>query len=210
MVEPVDVVRAFHNAFRNDMKQIDAAALDSAQGKKGLAPAIERYRFMNEMLVWHAEGEEEVVFPAIDGVTPLVAEAYEKDHRYLDSAFDELNASYSAGDPLRIARATAAFRFHLNIHLNKEDIHLYRIFRERVPMPEQWKILGIMSGKVPRERFPELVAWMFPLNGLDDRVTMIRVWQMNLPPSVFAGVMELVKKAVGTDWGEIARQIPGL
>jgi hypothetical protein len=210
MVEPVDIIRAFHNAFRNDMKQIDAAALDSARGKEGLAATIERFRFFNEMLVWHADGEEAAVFPLLEGVAPLVAEAYEKDHRYLDSAFGELNASYAARDPLKTARATAAFRFHLDIHLFKEDIHLYRIFRERVPLPEQGKALGIMSGKVPRERFPEMVGWMFPLIGHDDRENMTRIWQMNLPPPAFAGVKELIKKAVGNDWAELTRRIPAL
>jgi len=210
MVEPVDVIRAFHNAFRKDMGRIDAAALDSARGREGLTATIERFRFFNEMLVWHADGEEAAVFPLIDGVAPLVAEAYLKDHRYLDSAFDELNASYSARDPLKTARAAAAFRFHLDVHLAKEDTHLYRIFRERVPMPEQGKALGIMSGKVPRERFPEMVAWMLPLIGLDDRENMIRIWQMNLPPPAYAGVKELVKKAIGDDWAELTRRISGL
>ncbi len=58
MIEPMDVILAFHNAFRHDMSVIDAAALESARGKPGLAPTIERFRFFNEMLVWHAHGEE--------------------------------------------------------------------------------------------------------------------------------------------------------
>jgi len=32
MVEPTDAIRAIHNAFRNDLKQIDAAALEAARG----------------------------------------------------------------------------------------------------------------------------------------------------------------------------------
>jgi hypothetical protein len=210
MVEPVDAIRAIHNAFRNDLGQIDAAALESARGKEGLAATIGRFRFFNEVLVWHAHGEELAIFPAVETVAPLVAEAYLKDHRYLDSAFDELNASYSARDPLKTARATAAFRFHLDIHLYKEDTHLYRIFRERVPMPEQGKALGIMAGKVPQERFPELVGWLFPLLGHDDRENMTRIWQMLMPPPAFAGVKELIKKAVGNDWIELTRRIPML
>ena len=149
MTQPVDAIRAIHNAFRNDMDRIDAAALDSARGKEGFATSIERYRFFNEILVWHAKGEELAIFPAIEQVAPLVAEAYEKDHRGLDMAFDELNTSYSAHDVLKTARATAAFRFHLSVHLAKEDTHLYRIFRERISLPEQGKALGIMSSTVP-------------------------------------------------------------
>ncbi len=210
MVEPLDAIWAFHNAFRNDMGQIDAAALNSARGEAGLAPTIERFRFFNEVLVWHAEGEEVAIFPALEEVAPLVAEAYIKDHRGLDAAFNELNTSYRAHDPLRIARATAAFRFHLMIHLHKEETHLYRIFRERIPLPEQGKAVGIMAGMVPRERFSELVSWLFPLTGHDDRENMIRLWQMSMPAPAFADANELVKKAIGSDWAELTRRIPTL
>ena len=54
MAEPVDAIRAIHNAFRNDLGFIDAAALDSARGKEGLSATVERFRFFNEVLVWHA------------------------------------------------------------------------------------------------------------------------------------------------------------
>ena len=210
MAEPVDAIRAFHNAFRNDMERIDSAALDSAKGKEGLAVTIERFRFFNEILVWHARGEEAAVFPAVENVAPLVAEAYMIDHRGLDSAFDELNTSYSVRDSLKTARATAAFRFHLDIHLDKEDTHLYRIFRERISLPEQGEALGIMAGMIPQERFPEVVAWLFPLIGHDDRENMTRIWQMVMPPPAFAGVKELIKKFIGSDWAELTRRIPTL
>lgn len=210
MAEPVDAIRAFHNAFRNDIWRIDAAAFDAAKGKEGLDITIERFRFFNEILVWHAMGEEMAVFPAIENVAPLVAEAYEKDHRGLDSAFDELSKSYSARDRLRTARATAVFRFHLDIHLDKEDTHLYRIFKERIPPSEQGKALGIMASRIPPERFAEVVAWLYPLIGHDDRENMTRIWQMMMPAPVFAGAKELIKKAIGTDWDELTRRIPTL
>jgi hemerythrin-like domain-containing protein len=210
MAEPIDAIRAIHNAFRNDLERIDAAALNSARGREGLAATIERFRFFNEVLVWHAHGEELAVFPLLDNVAPLVAEAYVKDHRGLDFAYDTLSKSYSARDPLQTARATAAFRFHLNIHLDKEDTHLYRIFKERVSLPEQGKALGIMSSTIPRERFPELVGWLFPLIGHDDRENMTRIWQMVMPAPTFAGVKELIKKAIGSDWAELTRRIPTL
>ena len=210
MAEPVDAIRAIHNAFRNDMERIDAAALDSARGTVGLAATVERFRFFNEVLVWHAHGEELAIFPVLETVAPLVAEAYVKYHRGLDSAFDTLSTSYAARDPLQTARATAAFRFHLDIHLDKEDTHLYRIFRERVPLPEQGKAVGIMSRTIPPERFPEVVSWLFPLIGHDDRENMTRIWQMVMPAPAFTGVKELIRKAVGSDWAELVRRIPTL
>jgi hypothetical protein len=64
-----------------------------------------------------------------------------KDHRGLDWAYDTLSKSYSEGDLLQTARATAAFRFHLNMHLYKEDTHLFLIFKERISLTDQWKAL---------------------------------------------------------------------
>ncbi len=210
MTEPVDAIRVFHNAFRTDLKRIDAAAFDAAKGKEGLAATIERFRFFNEILVWHAKGEEAAVFPAVESVAPLVAEAYLMDHHGLDAAFEELNTSYSARDPLKTARATAAFRFHMNMHLNKEDTHLYRIFRERIPLPDQGKVVGTMAGMIPQARFPETVMWLYPLIGMDDRETMTRIWQMLMPAQVFSNVTVLIRKAVGNDWEELVRRIPGI
>jgi hypothetical protein len=210
MAEPMDAILAFHNAFRRDMSVIDSASLESARGKPGLAPTIERFRFFNEVLVWHAHGEELAIFPALEAVAPLVAEAYIRDHHGLDAAYAAMNSAVSAKDNLEIARASAAFKFHLDIHLDKEDAHVYRLIRERVSIPDQGKALGVMSGAVPQDRFPDVVAWMFPLIGDDDRENMTRIWQMVLPPPVFAQVKQLIQKAIGKDWTELARRIPSL
>ncbi len=210
MPEPVDIILAFHNAFRNDLKHIDSAALDAAKGKEGLNASIERFKFFNEMLVWHAKGEELSVFPMLDNVTPLVTEAYLKDHRGLDSAYDALVKSYSEGDMLQTARATAAFRFHLDMHLYKEDTHLFRIFKGRIPLADQWEALRVMSSQIPQERFAEMVEWMFPLIGLDDRENMVCIFEMRLPAPAFEGVKELIKKAIGEDWAELTHRIPTL
>ena len=210
MQGPIDAIMAIHNAFRRDMATIDAAALAAARGTIGLDATIERFRFFNDVLVWHAHGEELAIFPVLEGVAPLVAEAYVYDHRGLDAAFDALNDAVAAGDALETARASAAFKFHLDIHLAKEDTHVYRLIRERVSLPDQGKALGVMSTTVPQERFPEVIAWMFPLLGPDDRENMTRIWQMVMPAETFAGVKQLIQKAVGDDWAELTRRIPDL
>jgi hemerythrin HHE cation binding domain-containing protein len=177
---------------------------------QGLEATVERFRFFNEVLEGHAHGEELAVFPALEGVAPLVAEAYEEDHRGLDAAFDSLSKAVSARDALGTARAPAAFKFHLDIHLHKEEMHLYFIIKERVPVPDQAAAAGVMAGSVPAERKPELIAWMFPLLGDDDRENMTRVWPMVMPPQVFGGAIQLVQRAIGDDFAELTRRISGL
>ncbi len=210
MPGPIDAVLAIHNAFRRDMADIDAATLDAARGKPGMEATVERFRFFNEVLEWHAHGEELAIFPVLEDVAPLVAEAYEKDHRGLDAAFDALSNAVSARDALESARATAAFKFHLDIHLAKEDTHLYRVIKERVSVPDQGKAVGVMASTVPQDRFPELIAWMFPLLGHDDRENMTRIWQMVMPPEAFPGAVQLVRQAIGDDFAELTRRIPDL
>ena len=210
MAQPLDAVMAFHNAFRRDMAGIDAAALGAARGKPGLEPEIERVRFFNEVLDWHAHGEELAIFPALEAVAPLVAWSYERDHRGLDAAYDAMNAAYSAHDALETARASAAFKFHLDIHLAKEDAHVYRLIRERVSMADQGKAVGLMSSTVPQDRSPEVIAWLYPLLGDDDRENMTRIWQMVMPPPVFAGAKQLIQKSIPDGWAELARRIPEL
>jgi hypothetical protein len=210
MTGPIDAVVALHNAFRHDVKLIDEAALESARGKSGLAATVERFRFLNEVLEWHATGEDLVISPLLESVAPDVYEAYELDHRALDRAFEVLRRAVSVRDPLETARATQAFKFHLDLHLDKEDTHMYRLIRERVSLSDQGRAVGLMSAESPQDRFPEVVAWMFPLMGTDDRVNMTRAWQMGMPPDGFAAALHLIEQAVGPDWPELARRIPEL
>jgi hypothetical protein len=210
MASPLDAITAIHNAFRKDMEGINAAALGAARGEQGLEAGLERYRYCNQVLVTHAHGEEIAVFPVLETVAPLVAEAYEKDHRALDDAFDALDEAVAAGDVQATARAVAAFKYFLDVHLYKEDTHLYRIFRERVSPPDQGKAVGIMAGEIPPERQPAFIAWLFPLIGDDDRENMVRIFQMVLPPEAFAGVSQLAHQAVGDDWARLTERMPDL
>ena len=210
MPGPIDAVTAIHNAFRHDIDLIDAAALRSARGAPGLETTVERFRFFNEVLEWHAHGEDAVISPLLESVAPSVYATYEEDHRALDTAFATLNEAVAARDPLETARATKAFKFHLDLHLDKEDAHMYRLISERVPVPDQGRAVALMASHAPQDRFPEVVAWMFPLIGHDDRVNMARAWQMGMPPEGFALAATLIEQAVGDDWPELARHVPEL
>jgi hypothetical protein len=210
MTGPIDGVLALHNALRRDIELIDAAALEAAQGKPGLEATIERFRFFNEVLEWHALGEDEVIMPLLESVAPSVYTAYQMDHVALETAFAELSAAVSARDALGTARATRAFKFHLDIHLDKEDAHMYRLIAERVSLPDQGRAVGEMAAHSPQERFPEVVAWMFPLLGPVDRVSMVHSWQMGMPPEGFAMASMLIEQAVGDDWAGLVRDVPQL
>jgi hypothetical protein len=210
MAVPLDVIRAFHNAFRKDLAAMDAAANSAARGKGNLDLVVKRYRFFNEALVWHARGEEKYVFPALEKVAPLMSEAYERDHRGLDTLYESLDNAVATKDTLSIARATSAFNFFSTFHLDKEEAHLYRIFNEKFSIPEQVGIITPMAKEVPQDRFPEVVAWLYPLMDIDDRENMTRIWKQSLPAPVFTIATKLIKAAIGDDWAQLTRRIPEL
>jgi iron-sulfur cluster repair protein YtfE (RIC family) len=207
---PIDIVRSFHNAFRRDVFQIDAKAFELARNGGDLAPVFDRLRTMAEILDYHARGEEAAVFPALDNLTPLVARAYFLDHRELDTMVNSLETMRKTPDPLITSRATAVLESHLRIHLDKEDVHLYPILRERTTESEQASIVGLMSKKVPPERFPAMVQWLLPLLDFDDRVVVTKGWMKLMPPQVFAGLKPLMKKVMTKDWVDLVKRVPNL
>ena len=90
MAGPIDAVRAIHNAFRQDIELIDAAALDAARGKPGLESTVERFRFFNEVLEWHAHGEELAIFTAL--VTEMVMGRVTDYNELISAAYQKLKA----------------------------------------------------------------------------------------------------------------------
>ncbi len=208
MAVPLDAIRAIHNAFRKDLAAMDSAAYNAAQELGDLDIVLKRYTLYEEILNWHAKGEEEYVFPALEKVAPLVAEAYQLDHRGLDTLSASLDRAIKTSDTLKITRSTSAFNFFLHHHLDSEEAHLYRIFNERVSLQDQGVIVGKMSQKIPQDRFPEVVTWLYPLLGPDDRENMVRIMRQALPAPAFAGVTKLIHTAIGDDWAELTRRIP--
>jgi len=209
---PIDIVLCFHNAFRRDITQIDSSVLNIARSGGNPSPVLNRLHAMDEILDYHARGEEVAVFPAVDNVAPLVAKAYLMDHRELDKMVENLETILlqKSPDPLLASRATAVLNSHLHIHLNKEDAHLYPILREKTSLSQQVAIGGIMSSKIPSDRFPAAITWLFPLLDLNDRVTVTRGWMTLMPTQMFGNVKPLIKNAVAEGWEAIVQKIPGL
>jgi len=210
MSGPIDIVLCLHNAFRRDTLEANEAAFKAARNGGDMTRVLDRLHVTGEILDYHAKGEEEAVFPALDKVAPLVAKAYFLDHRELDIMVAGLEAMRTAPDSLTAARATAVLNAFLRIHLNKEDAHLYPILRERTTESEQASIVGTMARKIPPDRNPTVVRWLFPLLGHDDRAVVTRGWMTLMPPQVFAGLKALIRETVGGYWAELTRRVPEL
>jgi hemerythrin-like domain-containing protein len=207
---PVDLIIVAHHGFRRDLTNIDSAALSAAREGREVTDMARRIEFFTAMLSWHALGEDKGIFPALERVAPDVSASYEIDHRGLDLAAEGLDRAIGANDPVGVARATAAFKFHLDMHLHKEEVHLYRLFVDRLSEAEQAEAVGVFTDALPVDRFADFVGWLFPLVDLEDRARLVRVWQVAMPPQVFAESMGLVQSVLGDGYRPLANVVPEL
>jgi zinc finger-like protein len=132
------------------------------------------------------------------------------DHRGLDLAFDGLAAAVEAHDAIEIARSTAAFRFHLEMHLYKEDVDLYPVVAQKLSLDEQGHAVGVFTDALPVDRFDDFVRWLFPLVDTDERARVARVWHQAMPADVFAGSMRMVERTIGDAFIDLRALMPEL
>ena len=209
MVAPLDIIKPIHNAFRKGLIDIDDSAYQIAKNGGDLSPVLERLKSYNEFLIFHADGEELAVFPAVDKIAPQVAQAFLMDHRELDTMTEGTAKVVGAANELDAARATASLWTHLRIHLDKEDTFLYPLLRKGIPEAEQAPIVGTMASRVPHDEMPRVIGFLMANMTNEERETANRVWMALMPEQVFAGVKELVKGSVtSADWSDLTRRIP--
>jgi iron-sulfur cluster repair protein YtfE (RIC family) len=210
MSGPIDAVQCFHNAFRRDMLQIDEAAYEMARSEGDISQILSRFHTMGEILDYHAKGEEEAAFPAVNGIAPQFADTYIMDHRELDRLVSGLELLSNDPDDLTAARETAAMNQHLRLHLDKEDKFMYPFLRARLSGPEQASMVGRMSGGIPPEKAPMLINWLYPLLDPGERTTMTGVWKLLMPPEVFEKQRFLIRRTIGEEWDDLVKRLPGL
>lgn len=204
---PLDLILVAHRAFRRDLAAIDRAACDAAHDDHDLDALIGRHEFFAEMLAWHAQGEDTGIFPALAPAAPHIVTAYELDHRGLDLAFDGLSAAVAGRDPVDVARATSACKFHLDMHLHKEDVDLYPVFVRVLPPEAQAAAVRAFTDALPAERFADFVHWLFPLVDVGDQEKVVRVWHTAMPIEMLSGALRLVKDTLGDDYDLLVPRI---
>jgi hemerythrin-like domain-containing protein len=205
--DPLDLILVAHEAFRRDLAEIDRAARAAAHGDHDLDAVIDRHQFYGEMLAWHAHGEDTGIFPALAPAAPHIVAAYELDHRGLDVVIDGLDAAVTSGDAIDIARATAACKYHLDMHLYKEDVDLYPTFAEVLAPDAQAAAVQVFTDALPVDRFGDFVRWLFPLVDPVDQERVIRVWHSAMPTSVFRDCLRIVEDALGDRYAALAARL---
>ena len=204
-------ITAFHNAFRTDLGEIDAAVYDAASNHGELSPILERFKPFTLVLGYHAQGEDVAVFPALEHIAPHVAKAYEIDHRELDVMVQDLDGVLGARDELAAAPAMTALATHLRVHLAKEDAHMYPLLLGRTDADEQFKILDGLAAVVPAEDFPAVLTWFYGLAPADERALMTELWMALMGDDALPWFRGMAKECIASEgWADLTHRFPPL
>ena len=210
-LDAIGGITAFHNAFRKDLSEIDAAVYGVASNHGELSPILERFKPFTLVLGYHAQGEDVSVFPALDRVVPHVAKAYEIDHRELDVLTEDLERVLGARDELAAACAMTSLATHLRIHLAKEDAHMYPLLREHTDAGEQFQILDGLAAVVPGEDFPVVLTWFYGLAPADERALMTELWMTLMGEDALPWFRGMAKDCIASEgWADLTRHLPAL
>ncbi len=208
---PLDIITPIHNAFRKGLTDIDDAVYNIAKNGGDLSPVLAQLTEYNKYLEYHAGGEEDAVFPAVEKIAPQVAKAFDMDHRELDVMSEATEKVLNAKNELDAARGTASYWTHLRVHLAKEDAFLYPLLRAGISEAEQGPIVGIMASKTPHDQMPGLIAWVTRNTTRDERETVNRIWKSLMPEQVYSNVKGVVKDSMtADDWADLTKRVPEL
>ena len=208
-LEPVtfDLYRNIHKGIRAELFAVTTAAgaLDPAD-RAGRADLSRQVQGLVELLVGHAEHEDQVIQPALEKHLPALAEKIATDHPAIEARIAEIaflveNAVEAPGfaqrgDLHRIYVELASFTSAYLAHQDVEErdvmpaLELAVGVEEVVTMHE-----AIIASLTPQEMAMSLPL-MLPAMNIDDRTEMLGGMRHGAPPEAFARVWDLARSVL--------------
>ncbi len=198
----LDLYKDIHKGIRSELFAItlEAGRTDAAD-RAGRALLAERVTGVVELLVTHAEHEDDAIQPSLESHLPDLAARVELDHLTLEVRLHELRAW--AMDVVEAPPAAARERLHAlyvelasftGAYLAHQDVE------ERQIMPALIDAVGFdavlamhqaIVGSIPPEQMAAVLAIMLPSMDVDDRAELLGGMRSGAPAEVFEGVWAL-------------------
>ncbi len=199
---PFDIYKDIHKGIRGELFRVTALAgtIDPGErcAREGLAETSAK---LFELLVEHANHEDDYLQPSIELHAPFFAEVIASDHARLEARIAQIQAQVERAATARSAeqrgrvhhvyRELASFT---SAYLEHQD------FEERQVMPALANVMGVdevlaIDHAIVASLSPDQSAWalsvMLPAMNIEDRVEMLADMQAGAPPEVFTGVWAL-------------------
>jgi hemerythrin-like domain-containing protein len=222
MTSPMNGALYAHKAMRKELELLEAMAGPGAPiGEERVAALADRIAFFHPVVKGHNDGEEAVLWPALDGRFPHISTPYTLDHRADEDTFQRIEALLAelrvAGGDERAAateqlrRAIVALSVSVSHHSRKEDSHLAPLVQQSFSAEEQAALVGGMIGYLPRELMPQMLPWMLQALSADERVDYLAIMKEMMPPERFLMAVGWARDGLPPEeWEEMVGQMPEL
>jgi hypothetical protein len=215
-----DLYRDIHKAIRAELfgTTLRAGELDPSNDS-GRVELAERVGAIGELLVAHAEHEDEHVQPHIVRHVPRLAHQIESDHAAIDARLPQLASLANAAADARAGEAArrrlhalylelAAFSSTYLAHQDLEERLVMPALCEAMTVPELLKVHDAIISSIPPDEMATSLAVMLPAMNVDDRTELLGGMQAGAPPEVFAGVVGLAQSVlVPDDFDAVTRRL---
>ena len=189
LVNPIDHIFQFHKALRQELKDLEKAALtlqqtaaasqewtsDSALGAM-ITDLQTRFEFLRGIYRAHSRAEDEIVFPALESKETLsnVSHAYSIDHKQEEHLLEDVSnvvsgigacastydLEYLRTQASKLSKMCAAIRASLETHVRAEEKELWPLFTEHFTMQEQEELVGMIIGQTGAEVLQVMLSWV--------------------------------------------------
>ena len=223
MPTPMQGIFYIHNAILVETARLEEAAeeLNWEDGTQAGALA-EKFGFLHEVLRLHEDGEDDYIFPELEGRFSHVVAAYSFDHKHhtkmyqgIQETLSTLKSGVGKGDgpnlTRELGRRALAYDALMSSHVGKENELLVPLFDEHFSVDEQNAMLGKMMSHITPDLSQKMLPWMFMAQSPDDKVGMMQEFKGMFPPEMFKGMTMMLSQAVpAQEWQETVRRMPEL
>jgi len=214
---PIRLTRFFHEALRFELAYLEREIL-AAELPTEVEHVQERMHTFTRVLLWHAIGEDEEFFPALEEKVPNVTLPYCFDHEYESSRFhtldvlaDQCVAEGHPHDLIELKREISIVRHYIVAHMEKEEIHLWPLTEENFSESEQQELIQGMMGVVPRSGIITVVPWVLTRVSDDSVIECLRSLYTLFEDYFSLDLKQIIKSLVDEErWTQMIEAIPDL
>lgn len=214
---PIRVMHYPHKAIRTELASLVDLA-EKLDVNSDFNELEERVKSLNEMVEFHAKGEEDFVYPACDELRNDISKAYLWDHdvdkKYfqgINECISKIKESKNQSDFDDLKSNLFGLKVILTAHADKEDDLIVPMIDAEVPPPQQGEMLAKINEHMPQDRMVPMFKWLLDRISTEDIADYMGIIKQGAPPEQFNGITSIVKGVLsGDQWNELLKLMPGL
>ena len=205
-----DLYRNIHKGIRAGLFSVtQAAGTVDPHDADAVRAVTGRWSDMVELLVAHAEHEDQFVQPVIERLNPAYAAEIAEAHPRLECQMAELEvladrAADACSEQARILThrlylGLASFAAEYLQHQEFEEFEVMVMLSQHLSFEELLAVDNAIVGSIEPDMMAKCAALMLPAMNIEDQVDLFEGARSGVPPEVFQGMLMLAEMALGQD-----------